>query len=106
MSEERFLKIRLYDVTKDGFPSHSDADEGHVFFFFDGCVVSGWPLISTDIRQLQQARFLSPEYAKENPTEVMWEANDDVGHTRAFMGVRYWFVLNEDDWAKLIREEM
>jgi hypothetical protein len=65
------MNIIIHEV-KDGLPN-MDKLVGRVAFLFDGCIVSGWPL------------------DKEEDGVVLWEADSDVGHGRAFYGVTHWF---------------
>lgn len=73
-----FISVIVHDIEADGLP---DMDEltGQVAFIFDGCVVSGWPLI-------------------RGPQETRWEANDDVGRGLPFEGVTHWLEFPVPVW--------
>jgi len=67
--------VVIRDVETEGYPSDDDS----AVFYFDGCWVSGWPLshwIETD-----------------DAGNLLWAANEDVGRTAQFHGVRYWTTL-------------
>lgn len=86
------INVEVYDVTKDGYPG--DGEKGHVFFFFNGCLISGWP-----INPPPKGRPCSPE-------GILWEANSDVGRTEVFHAVRYWLLLPHEHWGAMITSEL
>jgi hypothetical protein len=89
------INVEVYDVTKDGYPTDKEHKKGHIFFFFDGCVVSGWPINPP------------PKGWTCNPNDVQWEANDDVGRSpTVFHGVRYWLRLPDKEWGAMIRSKL
>lgn len=66
------LLVTVHEIQTDGLPDFSDDDlVGRVAFIFDGCIVSGWPLI-------------------RGPGETRWEADTDVGHNIPLSGVTHW----------------
>ena len=64
------MDIIIHEIAIDGLPD-MDALTARVAFLFDGCIVSGWPI-------------------DEHTDPVLWEADSDVGHGRAFYGVTHW----------------
>lgn len=78
------LTVKIHEIATDGLPD-MDALAGGVAFVFDGCIVSGWPLI--------------PEHLDEPDADVvyhhsqgdtLWEANSDVGRNVKFANVTHW----------------
>jgi hypothetical protein len=69
------MKIIIHEIATDGLPN-MDKLVGRVAFLFDGCIVSGWPI-------------------DENADPVLWEADSDVGHGRAFYEVTHWVEFPE-----------
>lgn len=73
------MNVILHKISEDGLPDMETLC-GRVAFIFDGCVVSGWPLICNE------------------DGEQMWEADSDVGRTGKFAGVEYWLEFAEPVW--------
>jgi hypothetical protein len=69
------MEIIIHEIAKDGLPD-MERLTGRVAFIFDGCIVSGWPI-------------------DENADPVLWEADSDVGHGRAFYDVTHWIEFPE-----------
>jgi hypothetical protein len=70
-----------------------DALTGQVAFIFDGCIVSGWPLLRNDPE-------VADVYARHgyDGTDTLWEANSDVGHNRPFASVTHWIEFPVRLW--------
>lgn len=86
------VTIKVRETAVDGLPD-MEALVGRVAFIFDGCVVSGWPLVpdqlddpSVDIRQFHA------------DGDTLWEANEDVGRHTKFSTVTHWLEFPYPIW--------
>ena len=68
----RTVEVAINDVAVDGYPD----EDTRAVFYFDACWVSGWPL--------------SRSTETDDDGFLLWEANEDVGRSGKFYGVRYW----------------
>lgn len=89
------LTVKLHPIATDGLPD-MDALTGRVAFIFDGCVVSGWPLLRDEHPETYDRVGV---YEGEG---TLWEANSDVGHGRPFYGVTHWLEFPTEIW-ELVR---
>lgn len=80
--------IIIHEIATDGLPDMSKLI-GRVAFIFDGCVASGWPLLSTEHPEL---------YSGRNTSEVLWEADSDIGHGKPFAGITHWIEFRDPVW--------
>ncbi|AOZ64627.1 hypothetical protein SEA_CHUBSTER_76 [Arthrobacter phage Chubster] len=81
--------FKLYEIAKHGLPDMDDAElAGRVAFIFDGCAVSGWPLSPP-------VEFLDVYQRAGWPSEILWEADSDVGRSGPFSGVTHWLEFPE-----------
>lgn len=72
--------MKVYTIEIDGLPDMSKLT-GRVAFIFDGCIVSGWPL-----------------YPKFSDNKEAWEADDDVGKSGQFHGVKKYVIFDKPVW--------
>lgn len=69
--------MTVHEIAKDGLPDLNDRKmTGRVAFIYDGCIVSGWPLVSVN--------------ALAEGEDIPWEANSDVGYSDCCRGVTHW----------------
>ena len=84
------VKIKIFDVTKDGFPQHGEA----VNFIYDGDIYTGWPLINAGLYEGGEPKddFMDERDALDWPNDVIWETSELCGE---FSSVRFWFNTEE-----------
>ena len=85
------MTVIVHEIATDGLPD-MDALTGEVVFIFDGCIVSGWPLLRSKFARSSYDRTHGP-YAGYDGTDTLWEGNTDVAHVRPFGGVTHWIEL-------------
>lgn len=74
------VQVMVHEIEADGLPDMTDDGlSGRVAFVFDGCVVSGWPLL-------------------RGPQDQLWEADTDVGRNGPFYGVTHWLEFPVPVW--------
>jgi hypothetical protein len=83
------MTVRLHPIATDGLPNMENLT-GQVAFIFDGCIVSGWPLLRDDPE-------VADVYARHDyqGADTLWEADSDVGHNRPFGNVTHWVEFPE-----------
>lgn len=74
----------LRSIKLDGLPAKQHREDNHLLFLFDGCVVSGWPLLGCENKTAELGR----DYIESD-----WEANSDVGKGSVFCGVEYYLLI-------------
>jgi hypothetical protein len=90
MSQAQPVTIRVHAIAQDGLPNMDDLT-GRVAFIFDGCIVSGWPLLPLEHAALY-------ERLGQLASEVLWEGNGDVSHRHPFIGVTHWIEFPVPVW--------
>jgi hypothetical protein len=81
--------VTVHEIAVDGLPEMSDDQTGRIAFFFNGCVVSGWPL----------PREKFPNLYSSDLESTLWEADSDVGAARRFAGVTHWIEFPVPVWS-------
>lgn len=77
--------ITVHPVAEDGLPDMRAEGAGRVAFIRDGCVVSGWPVISDGM-------------ITADPLAVLWEPSQD-GFGGPVAGVTHWIEFDVPAWA-------
>jgi len=65
------INVKVRSIANDGLPDMEQLT-GRVAFIWDGCIVSGWPVLSKDA------------------TGNVWEASDDALGHGVLVGVTHW----------------
>jgi hypothetical protein len=81
------LEVTVHEIATDGLPDMA-ALVGRVAFIFDGCIVSGWPLVDPE-EGLDE---------RDDEGRAMWEANSDVGRVVKFANVTHWVEFPVPVW--------
>jgi hypothetical protein len=80
------LEIKVHEIAVDGLPNDdSGALTGRVAFIMDGCIVSGFWIPRGESPSVDEKL---DKYGSDLPGA--WEANDDVGDGRLYVGVTHW----------------
>lgn len=89
------ITATVHAIAEDGLPDMDNKDlTGRVAFIFDGCIVSGWPLVP---RQEFADIYQRAGVYEDDPD--LWEGNSDVAHNRPFYGVTHWVEFPEPLWS-------
>lgn len=86
----RKMEVIVHDVATEGIPEMTGFDDalvGRVAFIFDGCIVSGWPMVEEDGG--------IPTDDNDNP---LWEGNHDVARHTLFANVTHWVEFPVPVW--------
>ncbi len=107
MSKE--IVVKVHEITVDGLPTNDM--NGRVAFIFDGCIVTGWPLIPEEFPHLYTPEKIA-EYVKAgrgaaeasdeeraSMVRLLWEADGDVGDNMPRGGVTHWVEFPAPLWA-------
>jgi hypothetical protein len=89
----KHLTIRIHAIAVDGLPD-ADMEPGRVAFIYDGCILTGWPLIPDRLRA--EGSGVGPLVADYHAAgDTLWEAESDTGRAQPFGGVTHWVEFPE-----------
>lgn len=89
----RSVTLEIKDVRTDGFPEERTDGWGSCYFWpSDGSgLINGWPLIA-EPGEYDSNGFRTPKQAKEEPSEVQWEAR---ARGDGYFDVEFWVSADE-----------
>lgn len=88
--------ITIHEIATDGLPN-MDALVGRVAFIFDGNIVSGWPLVPSEMRR--EGVTIAPDIIESaSAGDVLWEGDSDVANHLKFSGVTHWIEFPHPIW--------